>query len=326
MGKVLITGACGFIGSHLTERLVREGLEVRAMVHYHSNSSWGCLEWIDRHVLREVEVVPGDVRDFHGIQQAMAGADTVFHLAALIAIPYSYANPQSYLDTNVTGTMNVLQAAKHHNVKRVLTTSTSEVYGTAEFIPMSEKHPLKAQSPYAASKIGSDKVAESFHRSFGLPVTIVRPFNTFGPRQSARAVIPTIITQLLSGSPSVRLGALTPTRDLNFVSDTVSGFWRIHQSEQTIGREINIATGTEVSIQDLAQTLIDMINPEARIICGEERLRPVESEVDRLLGDSRVLTKLTGWGPEYSLEEGLAETIRWFREHLGKYKPDLYNI
>ena len=326
--KVLVTGADGFIGSHLTEYLVTQGYQVRAFVYYNSFGSNGWLDTIPKEIFKEIEFFAGDIRDPNGVRVAMEGIDTVYHLAALIAIPYSYHSPDSYVDTNIKGTLNVLQAARLLNTKRVLVTSTSEVYGTAQYVPIDEKHPYQGQSPYSASKIGADRMAESFYRSFELPVTIVRPFNTFGPRQSARAVIPTIITQLLNGVEQIQLGDISPTRDLLFVKDTVRGFHTIAQNANTIGEEINIATQEEISIGDLAQTLINQINPKASILTQEERLRPEKSEVKRLLGSNEKIKMLTDWTPQYTLAQGLQETIAWFseKENLRQYKHDIYNI
>lgn len=324
--KVLVTGADGFIGSHLTEELVESGAQVRAFVFYNSFNSWGWLETLPQQILSEIEVFPGDIRDPNGVREATKGIDIVFHLAALIAIPFSYHSPDSYVDTNIKGTLNVLQAARDYEIRRVLITSTSEVYGTAQYVPIDENHPFQGQSPYSATKIGADRLAESFYRSFDLPVTIVRPFNTYGPRQSARAVIPTIITQLLSGVTDIKLGALTPTRDFNYVKDTVSGFISISRSGNTIGEEINIATQHETSIGELAEELIRQINPEAGITCDEARLRPGKSEVNRLLGSNEKITRLTGWTPRYTLMQGIQETIDWMQQNMKNYKTDLYNI
>jgi len=277
-------------------------------------------------VMKNVEIFQGDVRDPNGVKEAMKETAAVFHLAALIAIPFSYHSPDTYVDTNIKGTLNILQAAREQDLERVLVTSTSEVYGTAQYVPMDEKHPFQGQSPYSATKIGADRLAESFYRSFQLPVSIVRPFNTFGPRQSARAVIPTIITQLLAGKEKIHLGSLTPTRDFNYVKDTVNGFIKIYESERTIGEEINIATQHEISIGELAEELIRQINPNAKIVCDEERLRPEKSEVNRLLGSNKKIKELTDWKPVYSFEEGLSETISFFKDNMDKYKPDIYNI
>lgn len=324
--KVLVTGADGFIGSHLTEELVHHGYTVKAFVLYNSFNTWGWLDTLPESVMENVEVFQGDIRDPHGVEQAMADVDAVFHLAALIAIPFSYHSPDTYVDTNVKGTLNVLQAARKHSVSRVLVTSTSEVYGTAQYVPIDEKHPFQGQSPYSATKIGADRLAESFYRSFQLPVTIVRPFNTYGPRQSARAVIPTIITQLLSGKTEIKLGALSPTRDFNYVKDTVNGYIEIYKSERTIGEEINIATQKEISIGELAKELIRQINPSARIISDEQRMRPQNSEVNRLLGCNEKLLRLTDWTVQYSLEDGLRNTITFLKENLDRYKVDIYNL
>ncbi|HBL36208.1 MAG TPA: NAD-dependent dehydratase, partial [Firmicutes bacterium] len=266
------------------------------------------------------------IRDPYGVRKALEGVDTVFHLAALIGIPFSYHSPETYVDTNIKGTLNVLQAARSLQTKRVLVTSTSEVYGTAQYTPIDEKHPCQGQSPYSATKIGADRIAESFYRSFDLPVTIVRPFNTYGPRQSARAVIPTIITQLLSGQAELKLGVLSPTRDFNYVKDTATGFLAIARSGQTIGEEINIATQQEISIGDLARELVAEINPRARIICDEQRLRPEKSEVQRLMGSNAKIKALTGWAPRYTLKEGLKETIQFLRDNLERYKTEIYNV
>ncbi|MCU0428434.1 MAG: NAD-dependent 4,6-dehydratase LegB [Cytophagaceae bacterium] len=326
--KVLVTGADGFIGSHLVEHLLDHGYDVKAFVLYNSFNSYGWLDTLAPEKLKAIEIFSGDIRDPNGTRVAMEGIDTVFHLAALIAIPYSYHSPDSYVDVNIKGTLNVLQAARLLKTKRVLVTSTSEVYGTAQYVPIDEKHPYQGQSPYSASKIGADRMAESFFRSFEMPITIVRPFNTYGPRQSARAVIPTIITQLLNGVNEVKLGDISPTRDLLFVKDTVNGFLKIALSERTIGEEINIATQQEISVGDLAQKLIDKIRPEAKIICDEVRLRPEKSEVKRLLGSNEKIKNLTDWIPQYDLEVGLAETIAWFSEqqNLSTYKHNIYNI
>lgn len=324
--KVLVTGADGFIGSHLVEELVKKGYQVKAFTYYNSFNTWGWLDTLSKDVMANVEIFQGDIRDPNGVEEAMKDVEAVFHLAALIAIPFSYHSPDTYVDTNIKGTLNILQAARKLETKRVLITSTSEVYGTAQYVPIDEKHPFQGQSPYSATKIGADRLAESFYRSFQLPVTIVRPFNTYGPRQSARAVIPTIITQLLAGKEEIKLGALTPTRDFNYVKDTANGFISIYESDKTIGEEINIATQKEISIGELAQELIRQINPKAQIICDEQRLRPEKSEVNRLLGSNEKILRLTDWKPQYSFEEGLAETIEFLRNNLDKYKVDLYNM
>jgi len=321
--KVLVTGAGGFIGSHLAERLVELGATTRAMVHYNALGSWG---WLDTSPLRnQMEVVAGDLADRDSVRNAVQGTEVVFHLGALIAIPYSYRAPASYIRTNIEGTLNMLQAARDHAVGRVLHTSTSEVYGTAQYVPIDEKHPLQGQSPYSASKIGADKIAEAFHLSFGVPVVTIRPFNTFGPRQSARAVIPTIITQLLVG-PEVRLGSLRPTRDLNFVANTVAGFVRAAEVEAAIGETINLGSGREISIGDLAQLIARRMNRPIEIAQTSERQRPTNSEVERLLASNRQAKELLGWEAEVTLEEGLERTIPWMEEHLSKYRTSAYAI
>lgn len=324
--KVLVTGADGFIGSHLTESLLEKGYEVRAFAFYNSFNTWGWLDTLPKDKLDAIEVFTGDIRDPNGVRTAMRGMDEVFHLAALIAIPYSYHSPDSYVDTNIKGTLNVLQAARELGTERVLVTSTSEVYGTAQYVPIDEKHPFQGQSPYSATKIGADRLAESFFRSFQLPVSIVRPFNTYGPRQSARAVIPTIISQLLAGRKEIRLGSLTPTRDFNFVKDTAAGFLAIAESERTIGEEINIATQQEISIGDIAKEIIAQINPNARIVCDEDRLRPEKSEVNRLLGSNQKIKELTDWEAKYSFQQGIELTIEWMKQHMDSYKADIYNV
>jgi NAD dependent epimerase/dehydratase len=328
MKKILITGADGFIGSHLTEALVNYGYNVRAFVYYNSFNSYGWLETVPNEIKNKIEFFSGDIRDPNGVREAMKDIEIVFHLAALIAIPFSYHSPDSYIDTNVKGTLNIIQAARDNNVKRVLVTSTSEVYGTAQFVPITELHPKQPQSPYSASKIGADAIADSFYRSFDLPLTIVRPFNTFGPRQSARAVIPTIISQLLNGAQEIKLGDVTPTRDLLYVKDTVNGFLKIAQCDALIGQEVNIATQSEISVGDLAQNLINQINPSAKIITDSVRLRPEKSEVFRLFGSNQKLKSFTDWSPKYTLTEGLNETIEWFskKENLQQYKSDIYNV
>lgn len=324
--KILVTGADGFIGSHLVEELVKKGYNVKAFALYNSFNSWGWLDTLPKDIMENVDVFTGDVRDPHGVKEAMKDCNAVFHLAALIAIPFSYHSPDTYVDTNIKGTLNILQAARNLELERVLVTSTSEVYGTAQYVPIDEKHPYQGQSPYSATKIGADRLAESFYRSFNLPVTIVRPFNTYGPRQSARAVIPTIITQLLSGKTDIKLGSLTPTRDFNYVKDTANGFIEIYKSSQTIGEEINIATQKEISIGQLANELIRQINPMAKIVCDEQRLRPEKSEVNRLLGSNEKIMRLTNWRPQYTFEQGLSETIEFLRQNLDKYKADIYNL
>ncbi|MFM1898572.1 MAG: hypothetical protein RL577_812 [Bacteroidota bacterium] len=326
--RVLVTGADGFIGSHLVEALIQEGARVKAFVYYNSFNSWGWLDHFPKELKSQLEIFSGDVRDPNGVYTAMEGCEIVFHLAALIAIPYSYHSPDSYVDTNVKGTLNIVQAAKRLGVERVLVTSTSEVYGTAQFVPITEEHPKQPQSPYSASKIGADAMADSFYRSFELPVTLVRPFNTYGPRQSARAVIPTIISQLLNGYTEIKLGDTRPTRDLVYVKDTAQGFIRIAQTPSLIGHEVNIATEQEISVGDLAQNLIEQINPAARVVSEDERLRPAASEVFRLLGSRAKLESHTQWRPSTPLQDGLAQTIEWFKDpkNLAAYKADIYNI
>ena len=324
MNKVLVTGAGGFIGSHLAEELVRQGYRVRAFVKYNSRNDWGWLEESD--LLNEIEVITGDIRDYDSVYDAMAGMDGVFHLAALIGIPYSYISPLAYIRTNIEGTYNILQAARMHNLEQVLVTSTSETYGTAQYIPINEKHPLVGQSPYSASKIAADQLAISYYRSFGLPVKIVRPFNTYGPRQSARAIIPTVVVQLLSGKRKIALGNLHPTRDLTFVKDTVAGFLAIAKEKGFVGEVTNIGTRSEISIGDLVQKIIELVGVEAQIEVEKQRIRPENSEVERLLCDNRKLIEHTDWQPRYSLEAGLRETISWLKEHLDVYKASIYNV
>ncbi len=326
--KILVTGADGFIGSHLVEALLALGCDVRAFVYYNSFSSWGWLDTLPPDVIRDLDVFSGDIRDPNGVFEAMQGCDVVFHLAALIAIPFSYHSPDSYVDTNIKGTLNVLQAARRLGTERVLITSTSEVYGTAQYAPIDEKHPFQGQSPYSATKIGADRLAESFYRSFETPVVIVRPFNTYGPRQSARAVIPTIITQLLLGQTTLKLGDLTPTRDFNYVKDTAQGFIALAEADSAVGKEINIATGTEFSVGDVAKILVSELNPHAQIITDAQRLRPEASEVFRLIGDNTLITTLTNWQPRFELAAGLRDTIAWFKEpdNLSRYKAWLYNV
>jgi NAD dependent epimerase/dehydratase len=326
--KILVTGADGFIGSHLVEALLALGCDVRAFVYYNSFSSWGWLDTLPPDVIRDLDVFSGDIRDPNGVFEAMQGCDVVFHLAALIAIPFSYHSPDSYVDTNIKGTLNVLQAARRLGTERVLITSTSEVYGTAQYAPIDEKHPFQGQSPYSATKIGADRLAESFYRSLETPVVIVRPFNTYGPRQSARAVIPTIITQLLLGQTTLKLGDLTPTRDFNYVKDTAQGFIALAEADSAVGKEINIATGTEFSVGDVAKILVSELNPHAQIITDAQRLRPEASEVFRLIGDNTLITTLTNWQPRFELAAGLRDTIAWFKEpdNLSRYKAWLYNV
>jgi len=324
--KILVTGADGFIGSHLTEMLVKKGAKVKALSYYNSFNYWGWLEALD--CLNEIEVVSGDVRDPHFCKEITKDIDVIFHLAALIAIPYSYVAPDSYVDTNIKGTLNICQAAKENGCERVIHTSTSEVYGTAQYVPIDEKHPLQPQSPYSASKIGADQMATSFHLAFGLPVTIARPFNTYGPRQSARAVIPTIIGQIAAGKKQIKLGNLTPTRDFNYVLDTCRGFIALAESDKTIGDVINIGSGVEIAVGDTLSLIKKIMNSDVAFITDEQRLRPKQSEVFRLCCDNTKLHELTGFLPEYSLKKGLKETIDWFTssENLSRYKIDIYNV
>ena len=331
MKKILVTGADGFIGSHLTEKLIRLGYDVRAFVLYNSFNSWGWLDHCGDEVKGKFEVFTGDIRDPNGVRTAMKGCDAVLHLAALIGIPYSYHSPDTYVDTNIKGTLNIVQAARDLDVSKVVHTSTSEVYGTAQFVPITEKHPLQGQSPYSASKIGADQIALSFYTSFGTPISILRPFNTYGPRQSARAVIPTIITQIANGKREIKLGAVSPTRDFNYVSDTVSGFIAQLESEQGIGEVINIGSNFEISIGDTAQVIADVMGADIQIITDEQRLRPEKSEVERLWADNGKARELLGWQPEYAgldgFRRGVEETVNWFSEssNLTLYKHDVYN-
>lgn len=326
--RILITGADGFIGSHLTEALVRAGAHVRAFVLYNSLGYWGWLEQAPPEVKAEIEIFPGDVRDLHRVKQAMVGIETVFHLASLIAIPYSYRSPDSYVETNVRGTLHVLQAALDADIKRFVHTSTSEVYGTAQYVPIDEKHPLSAQSPYAATKIGADQMADAFFRSYGLPVTTVRPFNTYGPRQSARAIIPTIIAQLLEGAADLKLGSLEPVRDFTFVADLVQGYLLVGEADNIEGRLVQFGYGSGVSMGELAQRLIALTGSQARIITDSRRIRPAESEVLQLVCNNSQAKELLGWQPQISLDDGLARTIEWFRnaQNMAFYKPEQYAI
>ncbi|MBS9761736.1 MULTISPECIES: NAD-dependent 4,6-dehydratase LegB [Pseudomonas] len=326
MKKVLVTGADGFIGSHLTELLVREGFEVKALSQYNSFNYWGWLEDVD--CLGQVEVLNGDVRDPHYCKHITKGVDTVFHLAALIAIPYSYVAPDSYVDTNVKGTLNICQAALDNGVGRVIHTSTSEVYGTAQYVPIDENHPIQPQSPYSASKIGADAMAMSFFNAFDLPLTIARPFNTYGPRQSARAVIPTIITQIASGKKEIKLGDVSPTRDFNYVADTCRGFLELAQCEKAVGETVNIGSNYEISVGDTLELIRELMHSDVKFITDEQRFRPGKSEVFRLWCDNAKIRNLTGFEPSFSIRQGLQETIDWFTkpENLAKYKADLYNV
>ena len=326
MNKILVTGADGFIGSHLTELLVREGFEVRALSQYNSFNHWGWLE--DVGCRNEIEVLSGDVRDPHYCSHIMKDVDTVFHLAALIAIPYSYVAPDSYVDTNVKGTLNICQAALEHGVERVIHTSTSEVYGTAQYVPIDEKHPLQPQSPYSASKIGADVMAMSFFNAFDLPLTIARPFNTYGPRQSARAVIPTIISQIASGKGQIKLGDVSPTRDFNYVADTCRGFLELARCDAAIGETVNIGSNNEISIGDTLALIRELMASDIEFLVDEQRLRPGKSEVFRLWCDNTKIRSLTGYEPKCDILTGLQETVAWFTrpENLAKYKPDIYNV
>ncbi len=332
MKNVLITGADGFIGSHLTEALVACGYNVRAFVLYNSFNSWGWLDHSDPEVKKSIEIFAGDVRDPHGVRQAMKGCDTVFHLAALISIPYSYHSPDTYIDTNVKGTLNIVQAARELGISKVIHTSTSEVYGTARFVPITEDHPLQGQSPYSASKIGADHIAMSFYHAFNTPVSIVRPFNTYGPRQSARAIIPTVITQIASGFRKIKLGLLSPTRDFNYVADTVKGFIAVSESDQALGEVINIGSNYEVSMGDTVKMIAEIMNANIEIECESQRIRPEKSEVERLWADNSKAGRLTGWAPAYAgidgLRRGLEKTVTWFvnSDNLKQYKSGEYNI
>lgn len=323
--NTLVTGAGGFIGSHVIERLVRDGHRVRAFVHYNSASNWHHIDRLDDEIRRELEVIAGDIADPFAVERAVSGCEVVFHLASLIAIPYSYLAPAAYVATNVTGTLNVLQACRGHNVARLVHTSTSEVYGTAQYVPIDEKHPLVGQSPYSASKIAADQLAESFHRSFDLPVSIVRPFNTYGPRQSARAVIPTIISQALTDR-TVRLGSLAPVRDFTFVEDTAAGLVEAANTDRTIGETINLGTGSGVSVGDLVSLLGRLLSREIPVKTEEGRIRPPASEVMKLISDNRKAIELTGWRPKVDLETGLTRVIQYIRENAHEYKPDIYNV
>lgn len=329
---LLVTGADGFIGSHLTETLVRAGYNVRAFIYYNSFNSWGWLDESPSEIKKDLDVFAGDIRDPYGVKEAMKGRDAVLNLAALIAIPYSYHSPDMYIDTNIKGALNVMQAARELGVQKVVQTSTSEVYGTAQFVPITEEHPLQGQSPYSASKIGADQIAMSFYRSFSVPVTILRPFNTYGPRQSARAVIPTIITQIANGARRIKLGALSPTRDFNYVSDTVRGFIAALESDSAVGEVINIGSNYEISIGETAQLIAEVMNTEIKIETDEERLRPEKSEVNRLWADNSKAKRLLGWEPKYGgregFKQGIQKTTEWFTkpENLKRYKADIYNL
>ncbi len=324
--RVLVTGAGGFIGSHLAERLVRHGAKVCAMAHYNSRNDWGQIELLDKDVRDSLEVICGDVRDPFFCRQAVKGQDVVLHLAALIAIPYSYIAPADYVQTNVLGTLNILQACRDECVQKIVHTSTSETYGTAQYVPIDEKHPLQGQSPYSASKIGADKIAESFFLSFKLPVATLRPFNTYGPRQSARAIIPTVISQLAAGMKQIKLGSLDPVRDLNYAQDTAAAFMAVAASDKTVGEVVNAGRGKGISIGDLTKLIMEIMDVEAEIICDECRLRPAGSEVMRLIASVDKIMELTDWRPQYDLRDGLAETVTYVREHRDQYKHDIYNV
>lgn len=322
--KLLITGAGGFIGSHLTELLLKEGYDVKAFVRYNSKNNWGWLE--SSFAKNDIEVITGDIRDYDSVYNSLKSCDSVFHLGALIGIPYSYISPKAYIETNITGTYNILQASKELGLNQVLVTSTSETYGTAQYVPIDEKHPLVGQSPYSATKIAADQLAVSFYRSFNLPVKIVRPFNTYGPRQSARAIIPTVISQLLSGKEKISLGNLTPTRDLTYVKDTCNGFLEIFKSKNLFGEVTNIGMGQEISVSELIRKIIELMSVKAKIEEDTIRVRPQNSEVERLLCDNNKLIKNTNWKPEYDLDKGILETIEWFKSNIDLYKPDIYNV
>jgi len=330
--KILVTGADGFIGSHLIEELIRSGNNVRAFVFYNSFNSRGWLDQTSQDIQDNLEVFAGDIRDPHGVKEAMRGCDIIIHLAALVAIPYSYHSPDSYVDTNIKGTLNILQAARQLDTEKVVCTSTSEVYGTARYVPINEGHPLQGQSPYSATKIAADQMALAFHKSFGTPVAVIRPFNTYGPRQSARAVIPTVITQIASGQNVIKLGNIHPTRDFNYVKDTVRGFIAMAKSDAAVGEVINIGSNYEISIGDLVTLIAEIMQVEIEIETEPERLRPEKSEVERLWADNTRAKQLTGWEPKYAghegLRRGLTETISWFtnRENLKKYRPGTYNV
>jgi dTDP-glucose 4,6-dehydratase len=330
--KILVTGSDGFIGSHLTEKLLRLGCNVRAFVYYNSFNSWGWLDHTSEEIRKEIDVFAGDIRDPHGVRKAIQGCDVVFHLAALIAIPYSYHSPDTYVDTNVKGTLNVVQAARELNIEKIIHTSTSEVYGTAKFVPITEVHPLQGQSPYSASKIGADQIAMSFYSSFKTPVAIIRPFNTYGPRQSARAVIPTIILQIANRAKTVKLGSLHPTRDFNYINDTVQGFIAVAKSDRTVGEEINVGSNYEISIGDTLALISKVMEADIEVETDEERVRPEKSEVERLWADNTKIKELTDWKPNYGgregLEQGLRKTVNWFTdpENIKKYKAHIYNL
>lgn len=324
--KVLVTGADGFIGSHLVESLVAKGAKVKAFSFYNSFNNWGWLESFPKATLKKIEVFTGDIRDTNGVLTSMRGVDVVFHLAALIGIPFSYHSPASYVDTNIKGTLNILQAAKHLKTKKVLHTSTSEIYGTAQYVPIDEKHPVNPQSPYAATKSAADQLAMSFYRSFKLPVTIVRPFNTFGPRQSARAIIPTIITQLYAGKKTVKLGNLEATRDFTYVADTVRAFIELAEAKDTEGQIFNVGNGSEISVRELAYEIMESTGKKIKIVHDQQRIRPEKSEVERLLCDVSRINNKCSWKPQVSLRDGLKQTCLWIKKNINYYKPEIYNV
>ncbi|AYF55127.1 SDR family NAD(P)-dependent oxidoreductase [Clostridium botulinum C] len=325
--KVLVTGAEGFIGSHLTERLVELGADVTALVQYNSFNNWGWIDTFDKNIKDSIKVITGDVREYDNVKRMVSGQEVIMHLAALIAIPYSYLSPMAYVRTNVEGTTNILEACREEkNIEKIVHTSTSETYGTALYVPIDEKHPMQGQSPYSASKIGADKMAESFYKSFNLPIATIRPFNTYGPRQSARAVIPTIISQILAGKREIKLGSLTPTRDFNYVKDTAEAFVKIAESDKTIGEVINAGSNYEISIGDTVKKIIKLIGHDVKVLCDEERIRPEKSEVNRLWADNTKIKNLTDWTPKYSIDEGLAETIEWIKNNMQYFKTDIYNV
>ena len=325
--KILVTGAGGFIGSHLVEKLLKKGNKVRAFVHYNSFNRWGWLDYIEKYTRDSINVFTGDIRDPYGVKKAVKGCDIIFHLAALIGIPYSYCSPEAYVDTNIKGTLNILQAAKELGIEKIIHTSTSEVYGTAQFIPISEKHRINPQSPYSATKAGADHLALSFNHSFDLPIAIIRPFNTYGPRQSARAIVPSIIIQIFNRKKKIMLGSLCPTRDLTYVNDTVDGFIKVAESDVSVGKVINIGSNSEISIKDLVTLILKLMNANIEVVLDNRRMRPKESEVMRLWADIREAKKI-GWLPRYTIEQGLKETIKWFSNahNLKFYKPNIYNI
>lgn len=324
--KVLVTGSEGFIGSHLTERLVELGADVTALVQYNSFNNWGWIDTFDKNIKSSINVVTGDVREYDGMKRIIKGQQVVFHLAALIAIPYSYLSPMAYVKTNVEGTTNVLEACREYSVEKIVHTSTSETYGTALYVPIDEKHPMQGQSPYSASKMAGDKMAESYYRSFGVPVATIRPFNTYGPRQSARAVIPTVISQILSGSREIKLGSMSPTRDFNFVLDTAEAFVKVAESDKTVGEVVNAGSNFEISIGDTVKKIIDIIGQDVNIVCDQQRLRPQNSEVNRLWADNSKIMELTKWEPKYNIDEGLKLTVEWIRNNMQYYKTDIYNV